>query len=111
MRLQSENIVEDVFGAGQGVKPYLDLLEKEGRGIVVYLREGSAGVGQSSDSRLPCWMAQKTMTRHAIVKMNGEKLALGAQILKDLGVNLSSYLHHKSGTMWFGRVWHKNHLN
>lgn len=105
VRLQSENIVEDVFGAGQGVQPYLDLLKQEGRGIVVYLREGSAGVGQSSDSR-PLLDGAEDHDEARNRENEWREIGLGAQILKDLGVNsiklLASQQRHYVGLNGFG---------
>ncbi|MGE0230579.1 MAG: 3,4-dihydroxy-2-butanone-4-phosphate synthase [Flavobacteriaceae bacterium] len=85
VRLHLEDVASDVFGSGR----YINSIVKEfggiGRGIVVYLREGSVGV-QSGRSR---------RSREGIEEEHGtalnrqeqwREIGLGAQILRDLGV-------------------------
>jgi 3,4-dihydroxy 2-butanone 4-phosphate synthase/GTP cyclohydrolase II len=76
-RLHRADIVSDIFG---GVIPkVLGRFEAEGRGALVYLRDGAAGVPAnlsgahataSDDARASLW----------------REIGLGAQILRDLGV-------------------------
>lgn len=94
VRLQSENIIADVFNAGKGVKPYLDILQKQGRGIVVYLREGSVGVGHSDDNR-PLLEGAEEHEEAKSRESEWREIGLGAQILKDLGVNSIKLLASK----------------
>ena len=44
VRLHREDVVADVFGGPQGLAGVYDVFKREGRGILVYLREGTAGV-------------------------------------------------------------------
>ena len=78
-RLHRCDIVNDVFGGGT-VPKVLQRFREEGRGILVYLRDGSAGVpvnfvsaepGESDRQRAEQW----------------REVGLGAQILRDLGVS------------------------
>ena len=78
-RLHRCDIVNDVFGAGP-IPKVLQQFKEEGRGVLVYLRDGSAGVPanfggaeqQGSDgARAQQW----------------REIGLGAQILRDLGVS------------------------
>jgi 3,4-dihydroxy 2-butanone 4-phosphate synthase/GTP cyclohydrolase II len=77
-RLHRCDIISDIFGSGT-IPKVLQQFKKEGRGTLVYLRDGSAGVpanftgGEPSNSdgaRARQW----------------REVGLGAQILRDLGV-------------------------
>ena len=77
-RLHRADILGDVFGVGV-IPRVLDQFKREGRGVLVYLRDGAAGVpanlvgpeAKSSDGeRATQW----------------REVGLGAQILRDLGV-------------------------
>ncbi len=77
-RFHRANIIADVFAGGGVINAALHHFSKSGSGILVYLRDGTAGVPlnshhdtSSSDiSRTQAW----------------REVGLGAQILKDLGV-------------------------
>jgi len=78
-RLHRADILSDVFGAGP-IPKVLNRFKAEGRGALVYLRDGSAGVPAnlggahphgSDDARESQW----------------REVGLGAQILRDLGVS------------------------
>lgn len=79
VRLHREDTLGDVFGGGRGgLAAALERIGKEGRGVVVYLREGAVGVaaqGRTDDA------GSDTMR-----KEQWREIGLGAQILKDLGV-------------------------
>jgi 3,4-dihydroxy 2-butanone 4-phosphate synthase / GTP cyclohydrolase II len=77
-RLHRANILSDIFGGGP-IPRVLNRFKAEGRGALVYLREGTAGVPanlsgahatSSDDARATQW----------------REIGLGAQILRDLGV-------------------------
>ena len=79
-RLHRADILVDVMGGGTNIMNTLSRFKKEGRGVLVYLRDGTAGVplnvptGDTTDSesqRIREW----------------REVGLGAQILRDLGVN------------------------
>lgn len=77
VRLLRESVVDDVFGEG-GPRTLIPHFAKKGRGILVYLREGATGVvsvagedHSTAQSRAKEW----------------RDIGLGAQILRDLGVN------------------------
>ena len=44
VRLQIESVIDDAFGASSQLPDMLEKLAQNGRGILVYLREGSVGV-------------------------------------------------------------------
>src|SRR5690606_37459087 len=51
VRLHLENVGGDVFGAGRQIETIMKRISEQGRGVIVYLREGSVGVGVSSTER------------------------------------------------------------
>ena len=83
-RLQREEVAEDVFGASGRIDRILERLAGHGRGVLVYLREGSVGVvGEPLRTRaLPQEGHGSARQRQA----EWREISLGAQILKDLGV-------------------------
>jgi 3,4-dihydroxy 2-butanone 4-phosphate synthase/GTP cyclohydrolase II len=79
-RLHRADVIRDVFGGVHPVHIALQRIKQEGRGVVVFLRDGAAGVpthaippsGDNSESlRTRQW----------------REVGLGAQILKDLGIS------------------------
>ena len=78
-RLHRADILSDVFGAGP-IPKVLSRFKAEGRGALVYLRDGSAGVpaNLSGAHSIGSDDARETQWR---------EVGLGAQILRDLGVS------------------------
>ena len=55
-RLHRADIIRDVFGGAKPVRTALQRFKAEGRGVLVYLRDGAAGVpvhGDSASGRRP----------------------------------------------------------
>ncbi|MCK8780649.1 3,4-dihydroxy-2-butanone-4-phosphate synthase [Rhizobium sp. NTR19] len=105
VRLHLENVARDVFGADRSVDRYMAKIAEEGRGIVIYLREGSVGVGQTDNGR----KIRKGFEAHAEAQARESEwleIGLGAQILKDLGVSSIKLLtrseRHYVGLEGFG---------
>jgi 3,4-dihydroxy 2-butanone 4-phosphate synthase/GTP cyclohydrolase II len=105
VRLHLENVAQDVFGATRSIERYMDLIEKEGRGVIIYLREGSVGVGQTETGR----KVRQGQEGHAEAQARESEwleIGLGAQILKDLGVSSIKLLtrseRHYVGLEGFG---------
>lgn len=103
VRLHTEDVVADVFGAGTELK---DLLSKFGseRGVLVYLREGSVGVADNARNRP---MGEREAHEEAMVREDEwREIGLGAQILRDLGISsirlLASRPRHYIGLEGFG---------
>jgi 3,4-dihydroxy 2-butanone 4-phosphate synthase / GTP cyclohydrolase II len=97
-RLHRANIMRDVFGGAPEVHGALHRFAKEGRGVMVFLRDGAAGVPISA---LP-----KDGGAEAARQRQWREIGLGAQILKDLGISsirlLTSAEHHYVGLGGFG---------
>ncbi|MEQ1753204.1 MAG: 3,4-dihydroxy-2-butanone-4-phosphate synthase [Micropepsaceae bacterium] len=78
-RLHRANVVSDILGGARPVNAALSRFRAKGRGVLVYLRDGAAGVPvmpeegaspSSDDARRRQW----------------REIGLGAQILRDLGI-------------------------
>jgi 3,4-dihydroxy 2-butanone 4-phosphate synthase/GTP cyclohydrolase II len=78
-RLHRADILSDIFGGGP-IPKVLNRFKAEGRGALVYLRDGSAGVpaNLSGAHSIGSDDARETQWR---------EVGLGAQILRDLGVS------------------------
>ncbi len=108
VRMQIESVIDDVFGNPHNLRKAMAHIQKAGRGVIVYLREGSAGVahvGRRSDAGLREGAAED----HDTAKRRREEwleIGLGAQILRDLGIQsielLASRERHYVGLEGFG---------
>ena len=82
VRLHLESVVDDVFGTGHKPTELLSrMVAEHGRGVVVYLREGSVGVARSAARPLTEEHAQAREREN-----EWREIGLGAQILRDLGI-------------------------
>jgi len=80
-RLHRANILNDVFGKTKPVQLALRRFAQEGRGVVVILRDGTAGVPVTAIPR------QGDTGSEAARSRQWREVGLGAQILKDLGIS------------------------
>ena len=97
-RLHKPNIMRDLFTGPDRVRATLEHFKKNGSGVLIYLRDGAAGVPASplegahsaEDDRNKQW----------------REVGVGAQILRDLGVtsirHLTSSVHDYKGLSGFG---------
>ena len=99
-RLHRANIITDVFGGAKSVNAALARFKQVGRGVIVVLRDGTAGVPVQALPQDGESEAEAARTRQ------WREVGLGAQILKDLGVRsirlLSSSKHNYVGLAGFG---------
>jgi 3,4-dihydroxy 2-butanone 4-phosphate synthase / GTP cyclohydrolase II len=78
VRLHRAHVLQDIFGGAPTINATLDHFAKVGKGVLVYLRDGTAGVPssnfqQEADSATQRWKEWR-------------EVGVGAQILRDLGV-------------------------
>ncbi len=88
VRLQKEEVAEDVFGATGRIDHILEKMSGEARGVFVYLRAGSVGVARSAQRSRDDLAAAEDEQHDSALEREAEwrEIGLGAQILKDLGV-------------------------
>lgn len=94
VRLQVESVIDDALGGSTGLHDVLKAFGKEGRGVVVYLREGSVGVAHYERRRAmeranPDGATDNHGEDHAEARRRKDEwleIGLGAQILRDLGI-------------------------
>jgi 3,4-dihydroxy 2-butanone 4-phosphate synthase / GTP cyclohydrolase II len=103
VRLHGESLGEDVFGARPPIHTYMKRIADHGRGVIVYLREGSVGVGHQERRQLN----EREEHSEAQARENEWlEIGLGAQILKHLGISsirlLASRERHYVGLEGFG---------
>jgi 3,4-dihydroxy 2-butanone 4-phosphate synthase / GTP cyclohydrolase II len=79
-RLHRADVIGDVFGGAKPIRAALKRFKAEGRGVIVFLRDGTAGVPVSAIPRGPD-------TSEAARTRQWREIGLGAQILKDLGIS------------------------
>jgi 3,4-dihydroxy 2-butanone 4-phosphate synthase/GTP cyclohydrolase II len=80
-RLHRADVIGDVFGGAKTINAVLGRFKKEGRGVIVYLRDGTAGVPTVTIPHDDATDSETDRTRQ------WHEIGLGAQILKDLGIS------------------------
>jgi 3,4-dihydroxy 2-butanone 4-phosphate synthase / GTP cyclohydrolase II len=80
-RLHRANLITDVFGGAKTIRRTLARFQADGRGVLVVLRDGAAGVPVIAIPK-----SEETASGEARSRQWRE-VGLGAQILKDLGVS------------------------
>ncbi len=99
VRLHRANVIGDILTGGGVIQASLKAFKQNGCGVLVYLREGTAGVPQSA-------LNQPKADSHSLRDKQWREVGLGAQILKDLGIrsirNLTSSNVSYVGLSGFG---------
>jgi 3,4-dihydroxy 2-butanone 4-phosphate synthase/GTP cyclohydrolase II len=99
-RLHRANLIRDMFGGAKTVDKVLQHFKREGSGVIVFLRDGSAGVPVSAIPRNGDSASEAERNRQ------WREIGLGAQILRDLGISsirlLTSAEHRYVGLAGFG---------
>jgi 3,4-dihydroxy 2-butanone 4-phosphate synthase/GTP cyclohydrolase II len=80
-RLHRPDIIRDVFGGANPVHAVLRKFQADGRGVLVYLRDGAAGVPTHEIPQSGPTSSEAARSRQ------WREIGLGAQILKDLGIS------------------------
>jgi 3,4-dihydroxy 2-butanone 4-phosphate synthase / GTP cyclohydrolase II len=89
-RLHRADVIGDVFGGAKSIHAALARFKSEKRGVLVFLRDGTAGVPASA-------IPQAGRTSEAARTRQWREIGLGAQILKDLGISSIRLL---AGSKW-----------
>jgi 3,4-dihydroxy 2-butanone 4-phosphate synthase/GTP cyclohydrolase II len=79
-RLHRADIIRDVFGGANPVHAALERFKQDGRGVIVFLRDGAAGVPTHA-------IPSADRGSEAARTRQWREVGLGAQILKDLGIS------------------------
>ena len=80
-RLHRADVIGDVFGGAKPIHSALARFKSAGRGVIIYLRDGTAGVPVAE---IPHEVDTGT---EAARSRQWREVGLGAQILKDLGIS------------------------
>jgi 3,4-dihydroxy 2-butanone 4-phosphate synthase/GTP cyclohydrolase II len=80
-RLHRADLIRDVFGGANPVHASLRKFEKEGRGVLIFLRDGAVGVPTHAIPQSGSTASEEARLRQ------WREIGLGAQILKDLGIS------------------------
>lgn len=105
VRLHPEDVTHDVFGADGRLDRIMRSMGQNKCGVIVYLREGSVGVGHHVRKRK---MNEGREDHDEAMRRESEwrEVGLGAQILRDLGISsirlLASRERHYVGLEGFG---------
>ncbi len=84
-RLHREEIMSDVFGGGRVLAKVFERFRAEGRGVLIYLRDGTAGVPAGGLAEAEA-AVRGASNSEAARERQWREIGLGAQILRDLGV-------------------------
>ncbi|WP_439923139.1 3,4-dihydroxy-2-butanone-4-phosphate synthase [Nitrobacter sp. JJSN] len=97
-RFHKPNIVRDIFAGPRRMEVVLEHFRKAGSGVLVYLRDGAAGV--------PVAPFPEDKSAEADRNRQWREVGVGAQILRDLGVtsirHLTSSAYEYKGLSGFG---------
>jgi 3,4-dihydroxy 2-butanone 4-phosphate synthase / GTP cyclohydrolase II len=97
-RFHKPNIIKDIFDGSKSVTTALEHFKKAGGGVLIYLRDGAAGV--------PVAPLEGPSSAEADRNQQWREVGVGAQILRDLGVtsirHLTSSSHAYKGLSGFG---------
>jgi 3,4-dihydroxy 2-butanone 4-phosphate synthase/GTP cyclohydrolase II len=80
-RLHRADVVGDVFGGARVVRAALQRFKTEGRGVIIYLRDGTAGVPTFAPAQEGESASESARNRQ------WREVGLGAQILRDLNIS------------------------
>jgi 3,4-dihydroxy 2-butanone 4-phosphate synthase/GTP cyclohydrolase II len=79
-RLHRADVIGDVFGGAKTIRAALKRFKQDGRGVIIYLRDGTAGVPVAE-------IPHADTETEAARSRQWREIGLGAQILKDLGIS------------------------
>jgi len=80
-RLHRADVINDVFGGAKSIRAALTRFKAEGRGVIIYLRDGTAGVPVAEIPH------EGDSGTEAARSRQWREVGLGAQILRDLRIS------------------------
>lgn len=115
VRVHSSCLTGDVFGScrcdcGEQLEKAMQLIEKEGKGVIVYMNQEGRGIGLLNKLKAYKLQEQGLDTVEANLKlgfgMDDRDYGIGAQILRDLGVRkmklMSNNPRKRTGLIGYG---------
>jgi 3,4-dihydroxy 2-butanone 4-phosphate synthase/GTP cyclohydrolase II len=110
VRIHREEVIDDVFGGQSGsanlISRSLRRIAAQGRGVLIYLREGSAGVPAAKLRGREAAPDGSASASERVRSDQWRDVGIGAQILRDLGVSsirlLATRHRHYVGLSGFG---------
>ncbi len=90
-RLHRANVVEDVFGGATAIHCALNRFKHTGRGVLVYLRDGTSGVPTTA-------LSEESTASELERNRQWREVGLGAQILRDLRISSIQLFASRSRT-------------
>jgi 3,4-dihydroxy 2-butanone 4-phosphate synthase / GTP cyclohydrolase II len=90
-RLHRANVVEDVFGGATAIHSALNRFKHTGRGVLVYLRDGTSGVPTTA-------LSEESTASELERNRQWREVGLGAQILRDLRISSIQLFASRSRT-------------
>jgi 3,4-dihydroxy 2-butanone 4-phosphate synthase / GTP cyclohydrolase II len=90
-RLHRANVLEDLFGGAKPIHAALNRFKAVGRGVLVYLRDGTSGVPAST-------VGEEASSSEHERNVQWREVGLGAQILRDLRISSIQLLATRSRT-------------
>jgi 3,4-dihydroxy 2-butanone 4-phosphate synthase / GTP cyclohydrolase II len=90
-RLHRASVIEDLFGGAKPIRAALDRFKAAGRGVLVYLRDGTSGVPTST-------VGEEATPSERERNVQWREVGLGAQILRDLRISSIRLLATRSRT-------------
>lgn len=93
VRVHSSSTLGDIFGfkfdSGNPIKHALRMIEKEGKGVVLYMNQNARGQRLIHEMRMlqKDGVTDQPLNRKFGLKMDTKDYGVGAQILRDLGIS------------------------
>jgi len=115
VRVHSSCMTGDIFGScrcdcGPQLQKSMELIEKEGRGLIVYMNQEGRGIGLANKMKAYKLQEQGYDTSEANIKLGFKEderdYGIGAQIIRDLGVTkmklMSNNPKKRTGLIGYG---------
>ncbi|MDG1160276.1 MAG: 3,4-dihydroxy-2-butanone-4-phosphate synthase [Flavobacteriales bacterium] len=111
VRVHSSSMIGDVFqtsnfGKGQQLRRAMEMIEEEGKGVIVYINKLREGGGLIDELKAYEKSSSASENGSVVHKMDNKDYGIGAQILRDLGVHkmklLTNTTSRRTGIIGYG---------